>query len=150
MSSSRTKALFAILLLAGLILQPGCSDDAIDPATLDNDQDGVTVGEGDCDDDDGRVFPGQTQFFDTARANGSFDFDCDDSASLQYPNLGQCGVAPDACETNAVDGWTGGIVPACGDSAFWLNGCTCDIGCFQTPPRCSEIAPNETRVQGCR
>jgi hypothetical protein len=49
----------------------GAEDGTTDPADLDEDGDGFTVGEGDCDDGDPAVFPGQTD-----RCDGR-DEDCD-------------------------------------------------------------------------
>ena len=45
--------------------------DGVDPALLDDDGDGVTVGEGDCDDGDPAVYPGATDLCDGR------DEDCD-------------------------------------------------------------------------
>ena len=45
---------------------------------------------GDCDDGDGRVHPGQTQYFDIAAAGGGYDFNCDSSETKQYSATYSC------------------------------------------------------------
>lgn len=54
---------------------------------------GFVASKDDCNDDDGRVFPGQTSYFATgANVTGSFDFDCSGSIekeTREYPQ-GQC------------------------------------------------------------
>jgi hypothetical protein len=52
----------------------GSTPDGCDP---DDDNDGYTPADGDCDDNDDRVYPGQSSYFQTPRADDSFDFDCD-------------------------------------------------------------------------
>ncbi|NUO48714.1 MAG: hypothetical protein HOV80_07650 [Polyangiaceae bacterium] len=57
---------------AGFCAAPDC----------DFDQDGqlradLHCGGNDCDDSDARVWPGQDEFFDTPRASGGYDFNCD-------------------------------------------------------------------------
>jgi hypothetical protein len=38
----------------------------------------------DCDDGDARAYLGQTAFFETPRASGGYDFDCNGSDEAQY------------------------------------------------------------------
>lgn len=84
----------------------------------------------DCDDNDGRAFPGQSQYFSTPRASGGFDFNCDGNESMQNTR-----VDPQQCICNADEcllsrGWKS-TVPACGDSAEYAKGpidpMACDI-----------------------
>ena len=114
----------------------GCADD---------DGDGVTVCDGDCDDGDARVHPGQLEFFATPRGSGGYDFDCDGSTTLQYPVQGSCGPVPE-CET-VVEGWTCDSIPSCGEECWWFNGCALEP---MGEPHCSEGAPTESRIQACR
>jgi hypothetical protein len=78
---------------------------------------------GDCDDANADVHPGQTAFFTTARADGTFDYDCDAKETQHWPDLnagfclctnGQCSGSP--------DGWDwDGNVPACGANGDWFS-----------------------------
>ncbi len=86
-------------------------NDSLSSCNVDHDMDGVTCAT-DCDDDDPAVFPGQMAFFTVARANGSFDYNCDgieekiDDTKGCDDNQGQC----------AGYAW-GNDVPACGQTA---------------------------------
>jgi hypothetical protein len=61
-------------------------------ATADNDKDGVTIAEGDCDDDDASTYPGAVEKCD------SVDNDCDDAIDENFPTLGQACDGPDGDE----------------------------------------------------
>ncbi len=52
----------------------------------------------DCDDGDERAFPGQTDYFDLARDDGSFDFDCNGSVVARSPG-GIEALAPESVGT---------------------------------------------------
>jgi len=114
-------------------------------ACADDDGDGVTICDGDCDDGDARVHPGQLEFFTTPRDSGGYDFDCDESTTLQYPAQGSCGPISE-CDA-IVEGWTCDSLPLCGEECWWLKGCVLE---FMGEPHCSEYAPTERRTQGCR
>jgi hypothetical protein len=70
----------------GLCAAAGCDADG-DGAARDDAQ----CGGDDCDDSDARVKPGQTAFFDTPRASGGFDFDCDGVETTFVPTACGCG-----------------------------------------------------------
>lgn len=110
--------------------------DAAEPCT-DRDDDGwVAVGIEDsdcgpildCDDDDDRAFPGQTEYFTTARTSGGFDFDCDgEESKIDDTQGGEC--APDWWSCGGT-GWVGGV-PDCGDPGTWHT-CEDQQGCNET------------------
>jgi hypothetical protein len=85
---------------------------------------------GDCDDANSSAFPGQTQFFGSARANGSYDYNCNTQNERQYVNRTSCNGNPGAfqCDDNG-EGWEG-TVPACGSAGDWVNGCDLNIPYF--------------------
>ena len=62
----------------------------------------------DCYDNNSNANPGQTGFFATNRGDGSFDYNCDGSITMQYPTGG-----------NIIGGGTH-VVPACGETG-WLQ-----------------------------
>jgi hypothetical protein len=75
----------------------------------------VTVGD-DCDDNDNRVFPGQTAFFTARRPNNTFDYNCSGTDEPQFPQGLSCTSGPGGCQT--VGTWLGSTVPACGRSGL--------------------------------
>ena len=81
--------------------------------------------ETDCDDDDESVNPGATSFSSLATSSGGFDWDCNGVEERQWLDVGSCDGTV-VCDL--VEGWDGGV-PACGESAMWVTGCsglTCD------------------------
>ncbi len=65
---------------------PADAGDAGGPCDLDNDghrQTGTTCSGDDCCDSDPRVHPGQTTFFVTRNACGTFDYDCNGQENLE-------------------------------------------------------------------
>ena len=73
----------------GLCTAAGCDVDEDgfirdDPHCVGNDKDR------DCDDNDARAHPGQTDFFDTPRASGGYDFDCNGTDEPQEPTSCAC------------------------------------------------------------
>lgn len=96
---------------------------------------GATI---DCHDGDGRAFPGQSAYASTPRPDGSYDFNCDNSATVEITTtLGSCNTIMGTCVPRFA--WTGTSVPACGASATFVNGCT---------GTCS--ATTTSRSQACR
>lgn len=90
-----------------------------DSGCCDCDSDGydaITCGGDDCDDGDKRVFPGQTEYFDTEANGGGFDFDCDKSVDKDpsiieaYP----CTI----CLSNEKR-YLDATSPACGEEKPW-------------------------------
>ncbi|HLM73896.1 MAG TPA: hypothetical protein VK459_14420 [Polyangiaceae bacterium] len=62
----------------------------------DKDMDGasdIACGGTDCDDSDSSVFAAQTNFFDKARANGSFDYNCNNIEEREFETIKCAGVA---------------------------------------------------------
>lgn len=70
---------------AGLCSRPGCDLD--DDEQLGRD---AACGGLDCDDNDARVLDGQTEYFDTPRVSGSYDFDCDGTSEPALPTSCSC------------------------------------------------------------
>jgi hypothetical protein len=132
--------------------EPGCTDPK--PWYRDNDGDGHGSGivlmactppagyvatNDDCDEDDARAFPGQTQYFDTPRPSGSYDFNCDKFQEKRWaaPQDSSCKVVGGNCINNA-NVWFG-PVPECGVGQDWIASCS------------DACAPTfESRKQACR
>lgn len=97
---------------------------------VDADGDGVSAKDGDCNDNDARVFPGQKKFFDepytTATGEKSFDYDCDGSATQEEETVAVClGAASAEGEIcSCAPGWSA-EVPACGDKSEWSTTTAC-------------------------
>ena len=136
-----------------------CTDD-------DGDSDGVSECDGDCDDADGNVYPGQLTFFVVANLRGNFDYDCDEEEEPEYPSIAQCdtvwgpnpnfpAMGPEQIATSCTfsEGWDAfnhATVPACGTSGFWQVNCSrCDHW-MDTGCGCTDRVPPESRDQGCR
>jgi len=82
---------------------------------FDGDGDGYTTCE-DCYDLNTDAFPGQTEYFEVDRGDGSFDYDCDGSES---PMGGACQRWSDA-ECDSHEGWEGNEDSShCGEFARW-------------------------------
>lgn len=69
---------------------PGC---AAGPAPTDGTATPFVTNNKDCDDGNVNAKPGQTSYFATARANGSFDYDCSGTIDKETPEYvgGSCG-----------------------------------------------------------
>jgi len=84
----------------------------------------------DCLDSDKNVYPGQTAWFTTPRADGGWDYNCDGSITQQYTviaNLSGCFSSNN--NTTNHGGWAT-TVPACGVTAQWVQlFCTGDATC---------------------
>lgn len=87
----------------------------------------------DCYDGNNKARPGQTQFFDEDRGDGSFDYNCDDDEAPEF-GLGSC------LQLNVPDkeGWIS-TVPACGTTGnlvvFDVDG-DCDLGGEEATAAC--------------
>ncbi|MBU1241924.1 hypothetical protein KKD52_12895 [Myxococcota bacterium] len=85
----------------------------------------------DCADDDPRAFPGQKQFFATARPDGSFDFDCDGQGSVRLTLRAVCEENPETKHCAASSGWdvrASDRIPGCGEAAEWAwNECRTEL-----------------------
>ncbi len=128
-----------------------------DPDDWDVDGDGVSVNEGDCDEGDPDVYPGQAAFFLNPRDDGSYDYDCDGVEELEAEPFAQCGSWP-GCGGDGT-GWCvddcppcepcadPGTVPACGEPGLWTAG-----SCSYEPERnvCLLAGDTTVRNQRCR
>ena len=94
--------------------------------------------DGDCDDNDARVFPTQEEYFTSARLSGDFDYNCDAQQELEIPNLVFCFGSGSNCRGS---GWLT-TVPACGESGEFAS-------CRRRRGLC--VAESEGfQLQGCR
>lgn len=112
------------------------------PPCPDSDGDGWTSCAGDCDDSNPSVHPGQTLFFTTPAASGSFDYDCDGDAELQLAAKVACTAAGGSCSGA---GWEQ-QVPACGALASWAF-------CFSATKKGVAVCTpkhSTTKKQACR
>lgn len=118
------------------------------PACIDGDSDGAFIagqanascpGTVDCDDGDARARPGQEGFFETPRASGGFDFNCDGRDEPYNATLG--GACRDDWFECVGTGWAT-TVPACGATGTWHV-------CEPTNWGCMEASSMET-VMPCR
>lgn len=115
-----------------------------------------TSGE-DCDDNDPRAFPGQTQFFSTERERvGGFDFNCDTTETPKWEKTAGrcipagvgdlCGLEGDRCNLpDGAQGWDGPSFPVCGDQGTWIT--DCQSGCHDS---CNDMEVGSSRTQACR
>jgi hypothetical protein len=97
------------------VLDPDASyEDSGDPCDLD--EDGFraigTCGGTDCCDYDGRAYPGEKNYYATADACGSFDYDCDSKDEPQYATA-NCQLGVFTCNGEGFDK----TPPPCGASA---------------------------------
>jgi hypothetical protein len=93
----------------------------------------------DCYDHNGDAKPGQTEYFDVHRGDGSFDYDCAGGETPRYPDTGACGGSVPTC--TLTQGWDGSV-PACGTTSGWITGCDGVV------TLCDK--ETEVRVQQCR
>ena len=97
----------------------------------------------DCDDADGDAHPGQQGFFETARASGGFDYDCNGRSEQQFSNTLDCSLL--SLANCSGEGFSGSL-PACGATGTWIR-------CVPTLPPLSLICTSETvstRRMPCR
>jgi hypothetical protein len=95
---------------------------------------GFTTNGTDCDDEDPDAFPGQTKDFDTPRANGSFDFDCDGKSEvgdIDMPTAPKSALLVSSCsdpdianENDCIDAIV--VNMTCGTNAKTTQGCLYD------------------------
>ena len=135
---------------------------SLEPTEIDNDGDGQSECDGDCDDGDDRAYPGQVAFFTTSVAGGGYDFDCDGVEAAEhpdnsgYPTLVTCTGSNGAVGGYSVGwycptpGWSGNptcpAIPACGVSADWMEERP-DFAAAGCPSIGSQVVLN---TQGCR
>ena len=115
----------------------------------------------DCDDANPDAFPGQTKFFTKARADGTFDYNCDTKAEKKYSLLQSlwscksCFTAPPSdagvvclspCLANGrINGYQCNGASYCGAPTIW-QGLFTNVGCGQsgTLHTCNPCATGET------
>lgn len=114
-------------------------DELAEPAYVCEVRAGMSTTHADCDDDDGRVFPGQTAYFAEATARGSFDYNCDDVLTARWRATMLCLSGPACLLGN--EGWEIAPAPMCGAEALWVTDCTGTDPCTLT---------TELRKQECR
>jgi hypothetical protein len=71
----------------------------------------------DCDDGNPLAKPGQMDWFETARAGGSFDYNCNNAEEREFPTVTVCALT----ELNCLTKPTGWLVtaPVCGGKGNW-------------------------------
>jgi hypothetical protein len=97
----------------------------------------VTLG-GDCLDNNmpqsTSVHPGQTQYFDVDRGDGSFDYDCNNSEDMFNTDMADCGLAwYGTCDVDGA-GWKGSIPSYCGAIGEFINDDDHCSGLFNCEP----------------
>ncbi|MCO4771906.1 MAG: hypothetical protein KDA24_17880, partial [Deltaproteobacteria bacterium] len=119
-----------------------CTTPDPDPSGFgDYDGDGFRPADGDCDDTDPHVFPGQTMWFWSdlgPTATGSWDYNCDSAATQLFNTVASC------TSSGAVTAGWGGNVAACGAFTNWADTCVY-VGMNQYAPDASAMA-----MQRCR
>jgi hypothetical protein len=107
----------------------------------------------DCNDGDGRVFPGQSEFFAEPTNDGaatmSYDYDCDGNEERRVdPEVGECVRYPGTSSCTRREGWVG-TEPGCGQAGFEVGECR-----FVHRPSgdgdCVVVPTTTARVQSCR
>ncbi len=93
----------------------------------------------DCYDSNSDASPAATSWFSNNRGDGSFDYNCDGTATKRYTGTGGCGGWP-TC--NVSNGWNSSVA-SCGTSANWVSSCSTEV-LFS----CSKNYT--TRTQDCR
>jgi hypothetical protein len=107
------------------LLDPDASyEEAGDPCDLDEDgyQAAGSCGGNDCCDFDSRAHPGDTSYYATKDACGSFDYDCDGQNELQYTQTASCKLGFFACSGSGFDK----APPECGVGATF-DTCPYDV-----------------------
>jgi hypothetical protein len=120
------------------LLDPDASyEEAGDPCDLD--EDGYratgTCGGNDCCDFDSRAHPGDTSYYGTKDACGSFDYDCNGQDEEEFPQAASCQLAFFACNGSGFDK----TPPACGIAATF-DTCPFDV-LFCGGDQKSEVQP---------
>ena len=78
----------------------------------------------DCDDNDPRANPEQTDWFVFAGEIAGFDWNCSGRLEMHFPSLAVCKnstTSSGACELS--EGWLGPKVAECGVTAQWVSNC---------------------------
>ncbi len=98
----------------------------------------------DCCDKDNRVRPGQRTYYETARACGGFDYNCDGGESKGSTSSASCTFKADSNGCSWEYGWLHGI-PGCGREGTSVKSWQCDTANKRCHP-----PETEKRIQSCR
>ncbi|OGF26633.1 hypothetical protein A2477_00930 [Candidatus Falkowbacteria bacterium RIFOXYC2_FULL_47_12] len=102
----------------------------------------------DCYDSNGNAYPGQSNYFSVNRGDGSYDYNCDGSATLY---INKVTTLPASClyNTPAIksSGWVSGV-PACGVSGTLRYMCALSAGCGSLSVSCNSDAQNDNYMSG--
>lgn len=128
------------------VLDNDC-DGRTDPGESDGDRDGFTPCGGDCSDVDPAARPDQTAHYSVARADGSFDWDCDGVETWRWADTWTVGLCPDGCD-GEVQGWAA-YPPACGTPSAWFEGCVAEVQDDSSAVAC-RAASVLGKLQECR
>ena len=101
----------------------------------------------DCYDYNADAKPGQTEYFDSHRGDGSYDYDCDGIEERRYGMWGSCQVGVSGCDYNP--GWSNGNVPSCGLARDWIASCEFQFE-LSGGATCIEIDEPFPRIQTCQ
>jgi hypothetical protein len=77
----------------------------------------LSCGGPDCDDGNASAKPGQMDWFETARAGGSFDYNCNNAEEREFPTVTVCVITDLNCLQKPT-GWLG-AAPVCGGKGNW-------------------------------
>jgi hypothetical protein len=107
---------------------------------------GLVANSLDCADDDARAHPGATTYYDTpivgtTQPPNAWDFNCDGTARLRYPNAGVCQSLEGSSGCYRGGTWWGSV-PGCGQIGNLLTHCG-------SPPNCSFGVSTQPYQQSC-
>jgi hypothetical protein len=91
------------------------------------------TGQLDCCNSDANAKPGQTSYFTTTNACGSWDYDCSGAVEKQYPSLGDATGCRETCDT-ITEGWASSV-PDCGQTGSWYYACDTKLCVGETQSR---------------
>ena len=101
----------------------------------------------DCWDYNADAKPGQTEYFDSNRGDGSYDYDCDGIEERRYGVWGSCQLVSTGCDY--YPGWSNGNVPSCGLYRDWITACELQFEPYGGAT-CIEIDEPSPRIQTCQ
>ncbi len=92
----------------------------------------------DCYDDNADAKPGSPiSAQEEDRGDGSWDYNCDDEETMQWPNLGTCPDTGTDPVTPGTTGWWYDTIPECGVQGSWKsNAASCPGAILMFKQRC--------------
>ena len=84
--------------------------------------DGYVGNSDDCYDGNKEAYPGQSNFFEKDRGDGSFDYDCNGVAEREFTDTGECTSDSIITDPVAKQGWDD-YIPDPGEKGDWLKDC---------------------------